>query len=128
MGRVGTVARGAVDGHEGDAMSNPKLTGYGPQDRELASWVRGVEAFAKAIVDITRVACEWNSDNAPLSVRTSLSVMPSSVLLLSATTGTGTLISGAPVTWSWNNGSIVISAIGTLTASTDYDLVLGVVA
>jgi hypothetical protein len=104
-----------------------KLPAFSPADRELASWVRAVVAFARSSLEMTRITVGWNSDAAPLTVLTTLTTRPSAVLLLSATTGTGTMITGAPITWSWDDGSIVISAIGTLTASTDYDLVLGVV-
>ena len=104
-----------------------KLTAYNAPDRQLAAWIRSVEAFVRSVAQTVRIEATWNDDNAPVTVRTALTVTPSSVQLLSATTGTGTMISGAPITWTWDDGSIVISAIGTLSASTDYDLVLGVV-
>lgn len=107
----------------------PRIRGYNPTDRELAAWVRDMEDFARNAEDRDVVTGSWNSANAPITVATpNISTTPSEVRLLRATSdGGATFVSGAPISWNWDRQRLSISAIGTLTSSTDYDLVLAVV-
>ncbi len=48
------------------------------------------------------------------------------MVLLSAekTTAKGTFYSGFPVTWTWESGTVTITAVTGTAAATDYDLTL----
>lgn len=107
-------------------MRTVKIPSYDPKDREQATWVRAVTA---ALNDNERtIEFDWNSDNAPVSVRSGLTVVPVGLRVIDAVTSLGAHVSSVPISWTWDNGSIVVSAIGTLTASTDYTVTIGVVS
>lgn len=99
------------------------IPSWEPKERDHASWVRAVTA---ELLDVEkRVTFLWNSASAPISVRSGVSVRPAAVRVIDASTELGAHIGGAAISWTWDNGAIVISAIGTLTASTDYTVVIG---
>lgn len=102
------------------------LPPFNPKDRELANWTRAVAAAVGA--EEKRITFDWNSDDAPLSVRSTLTRMPAGLRVIDAVTSTGAHVSNAAISWTWDNGTIVVSAIGTLTASTDYTVMIGVVS
>lgn len=102
-----------------------KVPSYDPKDREFASWARAVTASLNDIEK--RVTFAWNSDDAPVSVRSGVVTLPAAIRVLDAKTDLGAHVGGAAISWTWDNGTIVISAIGTLTASTDYTVTIGLV-
>lgn len=66
----------------------------------------------------------------PVDVLVRGTTPPLSVLCLRAVESdrsSDTVVSGAPVLWSWRNGAVRIEAIGTLDASTQYLVTLAVV-
>jgi hypothetical protein len=103
-----------------------KIRAYSPTDRAHEAWVRDVTA---ALEDAeSTVAFRWNSDAAPVRVITKLATRPFEVRVARATAdGGATQISGAAITWAYDGGTLIVAAIGTLTASTDYDVTLTVV-
>ena len=42
-----------------------KLTAYNAPDRQLAAWIRSVEAFVRSVAQVVRIEAAWNDDNAP---------------------------------------------------------------
>lgn len=108
---------------------------YTPKDSLLAAWVRDVRAVLSAGLTGLRwvdqigptISFAWNSDNAPQLVRVKLPAKPLSVVVLSATTGDGIIVSGCPVFWIWEAEGISIVEIDSLTLATDYTVTLGFV-
>jgi hypothetical protein len=100
------------------------IRAYEPPDAKLAARLRDMEAAIDALQP-KRATFRWNSASAPVRVLTTLTRTPSSVHVESATAdGGATKISGAAITWSYDGQSVIVSAIGTLSSSTDYDVVL----
>jgi hypothetical protein len=68
-------------------------------------------------------------DTARLPVPVKCGARPLGVLLVGATvqrTGTGQVISGGAVTWSWRGGGLLIHDVDGLAASTRYDATIAV--
>ena len=107
----------------------PPIKQYRDPDRERDAWVRDVRARFDAIKIESRATFTWNSDDAPVDVLTTLSAAPVGVRVIDATDGTGTHVGGCAITWSWDGSTrrVRVSAIGTLTSSTTYTVVLGMV-
>ena len=78
--------------------------------------------------NISRIyACNFNKNNAPISVRTGITARPLAVVLLNAyNLATNQYISGGSVQWSWDNGVINLVDFGGLAAATDYQIQFGV--
>lgn len=98
------------------------------QERDLRAILNGGFSWSDQAQTKTVV---WNDDETPLYVEFNLGTAPVEVralgckLVQPSAGDAGSVISGAPVTWSWSaDGRVRVTAIGGLTSSTAYHVTL----
>lgn len=97
--------------------------------RDADPWIRAMTA---AVAGRATRTFSFNSDHPP-TVTIPGTSRPAGITVLAASQprGVGSVISGAPVTWTWapssTGGAIIVKAITGLTASTDYDVTIEIV-